>query len=867
MFAWLTDALGSGAEIVTASRRLTRALRSANDRQQMAGGAHAWQSPRVSTLGDWVRNQLDAAGFVQSLPIVLEDHASLLLWEQCLRKHIADELLNFSGLARQAQEAWRRLQEWQVPPDRLFDYPRSHDEQLFALAARSYQRILAEHDWTDTSARTALLLDIVRANRVSLPESMVHVGFDRTSPAVQALFELVADRGCELSPAPGRPVASSVRLATFTDTAAELRAAGNWARETLYADPDRRLAIIYPGLETEAERIPRLVREGLAPGWQYGNEGYRSAVNVSYGRRLADYPAVAVALLLLRWLSTSLSTRDISLLLRSRMLGHPDTAGRSRLELLLRRLPDRDWSASSLLAALRNRDDSTDSVAFIAAIEHLVALRRAMPSIAGPADWAQQIDRALTTVVWPGSDAPGSDEYQLINRWRTLLNDFAKLELVEPKMTFSDAVRRVAAMSAESLFQPQSSGSLVDLLGVLESAGMEYDAIWIGGLDASRWPPAGNPSFLLPRALQREHGMPDADADNTFEYANSTFNNMLRAGDEVVLSRARMEGETELPASPMLADYMSCDSTAVSDPGWHAFTLQHRDSILVVENEVPPAVRAAETIAGGAYTVQRQLTEPFAAFAYGRLRVNDLAIIEAGLPASMRGSMLHDALHALYVELPSAAELRQWQDGDLDRRVADAVDHAVRGRHRHADSKQRRLLQLESARLCNLLRDFVGEDSERGEFSVHAVEQKIVLERFGMHIDLRADRVDRLADNSLAVLDYKSGQPLRLLNRQGDPSDYQLVVYAAAIDERVSALALINIDSRKIGISGVGGPFEHGRDAQDAWHARLSGWQASVDAALREIADGDVRVNLEKSPMDSRPLAILNRIEELRREV
>jgi len=219
------------------------------------------------------------------------------------------------------------------------------------------------------------------------------------------------------------------------------------------------------------------------------------------------------------------------------------------------------------------------------------------------------------------------------------------------------------------------------------------------------------------------------------------------------------------------------------------------------------------------------------------------------------------------VGLPSAAELRQWQDGDLDRRVADAVDHAIRGRQRHADSKQRRLLQLESARLCNLLRDFVGEDSKRGEFTVHAVEHKIVLERFGMHFDLRADRLDRLADNRLAILDYKSGQPQTLPTRQGDPSDYQLVVYATAIDEPVSALALINIDSRKISISGVGGPFEQGRDAQDSWPARLSGWQALVDAALREIADGDVRVNLRKSPTESRPLAILNRIEELRRDV
>ena len=63
---------------------------------------------------------------------------------------------------------------------------------------------------------------------------------------------------------------------------------------------------------------------------------------------------------------------------------------------------------------------------------------------------------------------------------------------------------------------------------------------------------------------------------------------------------------------------------------------------------------------------------------------------------------------------------------------------------------------------------------------------------------LRADRIDRLQDGTLTVLDYKSGARKRFLDGSGQPREIQLVAYSCAIDEPVAALALVNIDSREI---------------------------------------------------------------------
>ena len=176
-----------------------------------------------------------------------------------------------------------------------------------------------------------------------------------------------------------------------------------------------------------------------------------------------------------------------------------------------------------------------------------------------------------------------------------------------------------------------------------------------------------------------------------------------------------------------------------------------------------------------------------------------------------------------------------------------------------------RLLGLERARLFRLLRSFVSAEIERPAYVVVDVEKCVDSAACGVRLKLRIDRIDRLADGSLLVIDYKTGRPKNLLNRDGDPLDLQLVVYADVLQETVGGLALINIDSRSISYKGTGGSVEWDVARQDEWPQRLDAWRGEVHRALREIAAGDVRINLLLTADAGRPLAILSRIEEIKR--
>ena len=862
MYSWLKDAITRDAVIITASRRLARELQAAYAGQQLQAGILSWATPSIFFWNDWCRRQLEAAAKPAELPLPVDNFSSSILWERCLNKHLPDGLPALSGVIRQARDGWQRLNDWKVPLAALLRSARSPDEQLFAAAAVDYQALLDASSWTDQHGVPRLVTRLLSEQRVRAPKQALFVGFDRFAPAVSEVIDALTLAECSVQMAPEPATSAKASVACFEDHDAEMRSAGAWARDQLQTNPDAKIAIIVPTLQSEADRTARMVREGLAPGWQYAGDRYRAAVNVSYGRRLADFPAVSTALLILRWIHYGLSTREISLLLRSTCLASRKSAGCSRLELRLRKLPDRAWPAASLMAALKGRDECAD---WFRGVEGILALQRESKRVASPAYWASRMDSLLNEWRWPGEGTLTSSEFQLINRWRDLLNELAKTAIVTPQLRFNEAVQRLAALAADVVFQPQADAGVVSLMGTLEAAGMEFDHVWISGMFAGNWPPPGNPSPLLSRALQREFGLPDATPADTLLFSKRVLKRLTCCASTAVLSWPRSDGESELVASSML-DQMAHDVyCGAPDPGWHALQFcGDGASVIVAEDPVPP-VTADEVVTGGAYTIQRQTVEPFAAFVYGRLGVRRPEAIEPGIAPGMRGDIIHNALHTLFADRPTQAEIRDWDSTNLVERLGSAIDSALAGHLRHADKTHTRLLGLERTRLTRLLRSFIVAEIERPEFAVAEVEKSLDFEAFGVRLGLRVDRIDRLADGSLLVIDYKTGMPKKLLNRDGDPLDLQLVVYADALEDAVGGLVLINIDSRSISYEGAGGSVEWDAARRDEWPQRLKAWRGEVHQALREIAAGDGRINLLLTADEGRPLGILSRLEEYKR--
>jgi hypothetical protein len=355
--------------------------------------------------------------------------------------------------------------------------------------------------------------------------------------------------------------------------------------------------------------------------------------------------------------------------------------------------------------------------------------------------------------------------------------------------------------------------------------------------------------------------MPDADPSDTLEYARTTLTKLLGAAGIVVCSYPESDDDAEQAPTHLLDDFAIRREDGISDPGWHASALSRIDQTEVVGDRVPP-LQPDERVHGGANTLQLQMSDPVAAFIAGRLGVRTLQPQASGIPAAIRGNIIHDALHRLYAECPSRSTILAWVEQDIDERIGKALGIAFSRHRRYADAVLRELLVLEEQRSRRLLRAVVAEDAARESFAIDSVEREIEFLEAGVGMKMRADRIDRLPDDSVAILDYKTGVAKKMLRGDGEPNAWQLVAYACAVAERIAALLLLNVDSREVAFDGVGRDYK----GADQWPENLGRWQQDVRLACEQLRRGDIRVNRVQGISDARPLNLLTRFTELVRD-
>jgi probable DNA repair protein len=862
MYDWLNGALQGSSQVVTANRRLARVLAAEYSREQVAAGRTAWRSPRILSWQDWLTELVATAELSQQLPTRLNGHQSRILWERCLRREVTSPLLNISALVRQARDAWRRLHDYNVQLAQIEAAAQGRDQRIFASAARAYQSILEREHWIDDAALTTMATELVRNGHAVAADTLVFAGFDRVTPAAASLHEALRDCGIKCHVQQPSLDIPAGKLGAYENTDAEMRAAGSWARREILEDPSQCIAVITSQLERDAERSVRLLREGFVPGWQGAGDARHEAVNVSYGKRLVAYPVVAIAIHLLRWLHEDISSHDLSQLLRSPACGSDDLSGRSRLDLELRRLPAMSWSPERFLFAFERQEQDPSTHDWLERVRALVEIQKKIPARNAPSQWALLIDDTLRRLGWPGSAALNSDEFQLVNRWRELLNDFAKLELVSPTMSLGEALSRLQSLAAETVFQSESEGAMVQLLGPLEAAGMEFDKLWVAGLSAANWPPGGRPSPLISRSLQRDVGMPDATPADTLSYANRLLRRLAASTRTLNCSYPVTDGDAEQSPTGLIDPFVQRQDTLAEDPGWYVAALVHSGNWDAgIEDPVPP-VTQTEKITGGAGTIQRQLADPFSAFAFGRLGIRPIQAFATGLLPNIRGSLIHDALHYLYRDLPARSDIVAWDSTQLEQRFPGALKKAFAGLERRADATLKLLLALEKQRVADLLRQVVRLDQARNEFAIASLETSLELTVDQVHLRLRIDRIDQLESGELVIIDYKTGQRRQFVNRSMEADDLQLVVYSCAASEPVAGLAYVNVDSRHVDLSGAGREFTPDLD----WDSALSGWQQEVTEAVLQLQKGDIRLNGALPVASTRAFGLVSRIRELQRD-
>jgi ATP-dependent helicase/nuclease subunit B len=861
--ATLTPLVSHGFTLLTPNFRLARRIKAIWDQSQREQGSVVWEPVKVLPLESWLLHRWHAAverGLLKPRTLI-NDGQALEIWLLLVASQEAQSqqytLLRPSAAARLAHEARENMLRWLVDandPGVRQEFQLSRDCDTFYHWLTLFNAQL-ERDQLSTTAQALLQLKEVCGE---LPSGKVALfGFDDIPPLSERCLETSASELVRIdnTAEPGVCIAEG-----FSDRRSELRAAAQWAKAAHKADPAATLAIILPNMNTDREALEYLLHceFDLRPG-----QAQALPVNFSAGVPLARVPLIRDAMAVLAMAGSRVKIQAVVSLLASRFIAFPD-----------RHSP----VVMKLIAALYKQGSEEISIGEVRSMANRVKLSGEAGTVFGrylmdlstdqalrskllPSEWAQRIADLLASWGWPGTGKLDSVEYQQLEAFQTVLAGLGAFDAINGQLTLGASVQLLQRVCERQVFQPKTPEAPIQVLGLLEGAGLAFDQIRLCSMQGSSWPAPARPNPLIPMSIQRRLQMPHATPEREWQFARALMDRYCRSASHITASYVRaVDGVPEVPSALLdsftwvepqqtkasVADYWLANSPAVQLDST-------QDDIAPVLDQIE-----AQNVSGGSGLVEDQSNCPFRAFARRRLRVQPLPEFSIALSAAERGSILHDALFVLYQQLPDSQAV-QSLGGEkalsLIREAASTALESVSGYRRIALGDA--YLALESQRLEVLLQEWLQLEQLRSDYAIRALEQDIVLDIAPLEIRLRVDRIDQLPDGSDVIIDYKSGR-CAVKDWLGErPAKPQLLLYALGDDGAqdkppVAGIAFAQLrprDCKYVGAGveafapGIKTDMEKLSQEGEDWASLTRHWQDTLQGLVAEFIKGEAAVS------------------------
>jgi len=847
----LAEDLEAGATLVVPSRQRATVLRLAHARLQLEQGRELWRTPDVLAFGTWLEREVARAAEAGTpVPRILRSAEEWLLWREAAADATeGTDVLLTDSLTESLQRAAYRLYEWRIPREAL-RRSATPESELLARALERFDERCAQRRAAG-GHRAAELLQGWCPQR-----PLTFAGFTERSAARRALLDRWEAQGVPVREhvpvlRPGRAF-----LASSADADEEIALAAAWCRARLEADPRQRLLVIVPDLDQRRASVARVFEHALAPqgvlGTAPGDSG--ACFAIEGGEPLSRAPLVRHALLSLRLLAQGLDFPAFGGWLRSSFWSAPDPAARARLEIWLRTCTGPDATVGRLRTVLTAAPSSVQAPARIVLDALLEAERRLEPDrAASPARWAQRFDAALAALGWPGARPLTSGEQQTRVRFLECLDEFAELGPTLGELSLREAVTALEELAARIDFEPATGDPAVTLTASLTDPVVRYDGLWVTGLHAESWPPPVHFDPFIPLEAQRRAGIPHTSPAGVLRHARALLTLWHGAAGEVVLSYPRHGVEGEHLASPLLAEVPGIEPFPTESVSAVPLARAARREVAleVREDAAGEPLPRGITLPAGSRSIEYQSRCAFRAYAELRLGCTPVEVPRPGLDARDRGRLLHRTLELVWKRLNDSGRLRAViESGELSRLIEECTHRALLdcfGEERLRE--QRRALLREQRRAAQVVRELCEAELGRDPFTVRHVEHRCTLEIAGARLTLCIDRIDELADGTRVIFDYKTGRP--------QPQDWlgerithpQLLVYLAAVPERVSALATIHLVPSRVGYRGIADAKDRlpqvdaltrtqESAADAAWEAQTARWREYVERLAEDFVSG-----------------------------
>lgn len=848
--------------VITATTRLSRELRLEFDRDKEAAGLASWPSSEIMPLSTWLQDVWTTWLFsdraTASSARLLRPSEERVVWEAEIRSQAGNQLLDVPATAEAALKSWKLLCDWHLPLDNAA-WRDSADSEAFRAWAGAFRDRCREKGWFSNAELASVVTDLIERNAVPVPEEVEFAGFHERTPAQQRLVDALARRGVEVRDREPPDRASDAVRVGLADVSREIRAAAEWARRILEhepeaASPNFRVGIVAPDLEQRRGEIERVFGEVFHPRARLRPDLDPTRLfNISLGLPLDKYPIIQAAFLILGTDPGDIPIERAGRILRSPFLQgtEAEMTGRAQLDVALRSRRQTHVVLWEIIRLARNYQASYHCPALVEQFGPWTDLYRNLQGPRLPSDWAPVISDFLKDVGWPGDRALDSIEYQTLEVWNKRLTELSGLDSVTGPIPFRSAVSTLEILVSDTseLFQPESAPAPVHILGVLEIAGLRFERLWVMGMQDGAWPQVRSPDPFLPLRLQRDFRTPGALPEQELAYYRMLTGHLLKGAPSVIVSYPEREDDSDLRVSPLFAPLTErslADLGLITSPSYAERLVDASAMETIQDHRGPPCDDTS--LRGGTYLFKLQAACPFKAFAELRLGARAPDDPEPGLDALDRGRLIHRILERVWAQLRSHEGLMSAAEDRLTDLVRLCVRSEIQQQLGDRALSNPRFVEIEKTRLEGMIQAWLLLETKRQPFTVLKYEEKRRVQVGGMEVGIRADRVDRLENGEIVIIDYKTGT-CGVPDWYGTrPKEPQLPVYAVTADAPVAGVVFAKLktgDTRFLGLARSSNiaPGIAEADGKESMEELFGVWRKVLAQLAREFSEGHANVD------------------------
>jgi len=637
-----------------------------------------------------------------------------------------------------------------------------------------------------------------------------------------------------------------------------------WMRQQLTANPEISIAVIVPDLQQRRAIIERELSSLLA------NDA-SPLFNISLGLALTHYPLIKTAFHLLACMHKRMELATASALLLSPFIRGWETESNARalLDRRLRETAEPEVSLRTLIYFSSQQGQCWFCPLFAEQLRALIDFIDALPAKNIPGRWAEQLSRYLNTAGWSSGRSLSSEEFQTLEAWRELLAAFARLDLISENINAHEAVGYLRQLANEQTFQPESDAAPVQVLGLYEASGLQFDALWLMGMTDALWPATARPNPFISLALQRQHAMPQATAARELAVARQLSQRLLASAATVIVSYPTTGAGAEVLRPSTLFNHLpQLDKAALNiwqGESWQDLIYQQRQLALLKDDPAPAIDLEHEKIRGGSSIIRLQSNCPFRAFAELRLAARPFAQVDIGLDAMSRGTLVHRVLELVWDTLESQICLKQLEmENKLDGLVEDMTRVAIKEMQQQLPQQfSGEYLKLESSRLHDHVMRWLEIEKQRAPFHLYESEQLI------------ETQINELDEGGYLVIDYKTGKVAASQWFGERPEDPQLPLYASVIELSLAGIVFAQLQAKDMLFKGLCEEtdllpkvksYREIKQTKEmpSWSAVLNNWKSTVENLATDFKGGKADVDPIKPATTCRycELSTLCRIHE-----